>query len=84
MYHSKNIWTLHNKHLRIIPTRIIKGANQNNEAHLITGEINMKNLMIGVNDLITNRTAKRIDQRLNEENFIKLNHYEATHKMAEH
>ena len=52
----------------------------NNEAHLITGEINIKHPMFGVNDLTTNRTGKIIEQWFDEENYIILNNYDCTHK----
>ena len=52
----------------------------NNEADLITGDINIKPLMIGVNDLITNRTGKLIEQWLDKEIFIIIINFEATHK----
>ena len=50
------------------------------ETQLITRDIIIKHPMIGVKDLIINRTGKIIEKWLDEENFITLKNYEATHK----
>ena len=79
----KKTWSLHNKHLRITATKNKNGSITkipNNEAHLITGDINIKHPMIGVNDLITNRTVKITEQWPEGEIFIILSNYEPTHK----
>ena len=65
-------------HLEIRTDLITKTAN--NEAHLITVDINVKYPMFGANDLTTNRTGKLIEQWLDEENYIILNNYDCTHK----
>ena len=65
-------------HLEIKTDLITKTAN--NEAHLITGDINVKHPMFGANDLTTNKTGKLIEQWLDEENNIILNNYDCTHK----
>ena len=46
----------------------------NSEAHLITGDINIEQPLIGVNDQQNNRTGRIID----EENYIILNNCGAT------
>ena len=65
-------------HLEIRTDLITKIAN--NEAHLITGDINIRHPKFGANDLTTNRTGKLIEQWLDEENYIILNNYYCTHK----
>ena len=65
-------------HLELRTDLITKIAN--NEAHLITGDINEKHPMFGANDLTTNRTGKLIEQWLDEENYIILKKYDCAHK----
>ena len=64
-------------HLEIRTDLITKIAN--NEAHLITGDINVKHKIFGANDLTTNKTGI-IEQWLDKENYIILNNYDCTHK----
>ena len=52
----------------------------NSEAHLITGDINVKHPMFGANDLTTNRTGKLNEQWFDEENYIILINLACTHK----
>ena len=47
----------------------------NNEAHLITGDNNIKHPMFETKDLTTNRTGKLNEQWLDEENYTIINNY---------
>ena len=74
MYDYKNTWIPYNKHLCFTTTRnknAPKHKIPNNEAHLITGDINIKHPMIGLSDLITYRTGKIIEQWLERGKLFK-------------
>ena len=83
MYHYKTI-VLYITNINVSPQLEIRAdpitKTPNNEAHINSRDINGKQPMVGVNDLITNRTGKIIQKWHDKENFILTNVYEATHK----